>query len=715
MPNLDALRAVLLGLLFVMVSGLILVFPISLTGGNEQLQEGDVVQRDVVAPQRITYISQIQTGLARDRAESAVAEVYDPPDTRVARQQVARAQQIFDYLDTVRADTYASPEDKRQLVAEIKDLSLPDNATDLLLTADSEAWSLIKNETIRVLDQSMRAEIRPSQLAAARRRLPTLLGLDVSDEAAVAIVAIVEDLIQPNTLVNEQRTAEERQSARESVQPVVVTYEQNQRILGAGDLVGPSEIEALEVLGLQQPAFKLSDLAGDVAFVAVIGLMIGLYILRFKPGLLQQPRYLWLMFWLLLLFVALIRLMVPGHTILPYLLPVATLSIVLAALIEMPLSILITALMGLVIGYMAGGSLELAAYGMIGGLVGIFSLGRVERVNRLLWSGVYVALANVAVILIFRIPSGDIDSIGLAQLVAAGVVNGALSASLTLICFFLAGNLLGITTSLQLQELAQPTQPLLRQLLLRAPGTYHHSLMVSNLAEQAAERIGADALLTRVGAYYHDVGKMVRPYFFVENQVDGVNFQDRLDPRISVQIIIRHVQDGLDLARKYRLPRDVRAFIPEHQGTGIIKFFYHQALERAEDPSQVDEADFRYPGPKPQRKETAIVMLADSCEAAVRAAHPASGEEIGKVVRRIINEKLTSGELDECDLTARDLDQIRGAFVEMLQGVFHPRIKYPEEVSKELEGGGQAAVLMPQSLPAAVPAQTHSEPGNAPR
>ena len=715
MPNLDALRAVLLGLLFVMVSGLILVFPISLTGGNEQLQEGDVVQRDVVAPQRITYISQIQTGLARDRAESAVAEVYDPPDTRVARQQVARAQQIFDYLDTVRADTYASPEDKRQLVAEIKDLSLPDNATDLLLTADSEAWSLIKNETIRVLDQSMRAEIRPSQLAAARRRLPTLLGLDVSDEAAVAIVAIVEDLIQPNTLVNEQRTAEERQSARESVQPVVVTYEQNQRILGAGDLVGPSEIEALEVLGLQQPAFKLSDLAGDVAFVAVIGLMIGLYILRFKPGLLQQPRYLWLMFWLLLLFVALIRLMVPGHTILPYLLPVATLSIVLAALIEMPLSILITALMGLVIGYMAGGSLELAAYGMIGGLVGIFSLGRVERVNRLLWSGVYVALANVAVILIFRIPSGDIDSIGLAQLVAAGVVNGALSASLTLICFFLAGNLLGITTSLQLQELAQPTQPLLRQLLLRAPGTYHHSLMVSNLAEQAAERIGADALLTRVGAYYHDVGKMVRPYFFVENQVDGVNFQDRLDPRISVQIIIRHVHDGLDLARKYRLPRDVRAFIPEHQGTGIIKFFYHQALERAEDPSQVDEADFRYPGPKPQRKETAIVMLADSCEAAVRAAHPASGEEIGKVVRRIINEKLTSGELDECDLTARDLDQIRGAFVEMLQGVFHPRIKYPEEVSKELEGGGQAAVLMPQSLPAAVPAQTHSEPGNAPR
>jgi len=284
--------------------------------------------------------------------------------------------------------------------------------------------------------------------------------------------------------------------------------------------------------------------------------------------------------------------------------------------------------------------------------------------------------------------------------VAAGVANGVFSASLTLIGFFLAGNFLGITTSLQLHELARPTQPLLRQLLLRAPGTYHHSLMVSNLAEQAAERIGADALLTRVGAYYHDVGKIVRPYFFVENQMNGMNVQNRLDPRISAQIIISHVKDGLDLARKHRLPGDVRAFIPEHQGRGVIKYFYNQALEQAEDPSLVDEDDFRYPGPKPQSRETAIVMLADSCEAAVRAAHPTSAEEIDKIVHRIISEKLTSGELDECDVTTRDLDQVRSAFVEMLHGVFHPRVKYPEEVKEELASGGRAALPLPQSVPA---------------
>jgi putative nucleotidyltransferase with HDIG domain len=702
LPSLVQVRALLMGVLFVVLSSLILVLPIPLSGGSEQLSAGDVAQRDILAPQRITYVSEIQTDLARDFEEAKVKEVVDPPDKRIAREQVARARQIFDYFDSVRADIYATFDEKRELFAAVEDLTLTDSVITSLLTADSETWSVIKSETVEVLDQAMRAEIRPSssELRAVRRRLPTFLDLDVSDETAAIIVAVVEDLIQPNTFVNEQRTAEERQLARESVQPVVVTYEEDQRILRAGDLVKPEDIEALEALGLQQPAFELTDLIGDVAYVTLIGLVIVFYTLRFWPRILDRSRYLWLLFWLLILFVVQVRLMVPGHTILPYLFPMAALSIMLAVLIEVRLSILVTILIGLVIGYIAGGSLEFTVYAIMGGLVGIFSLGRVERVNRLLWSGVYVSLMNVAIVLIFRLPNNSLDQMGLLQLIAAGVANGAFSASLTLIGFFLAGNLLGVTTSLQLLELARPTQPLLRQLLLRAPGTYHHSLMVSNLAEQAAERIGADALLTRVGAYYHDVGKMMRPYFFVENQMDGINVQDRLDPHTSAQIIVSHVKDGLELAKKYHVPPDVCAFIPEHQGTGLIKYFYHQAVEQADDPDSVDDAEFRYPGPKPQSKETAIVMLADSCEAAVRAALPTSVEEIDKIVHRIINDKLTGGDLDECDLTTRDLEQIRSAFVEMLHGVFHPRVKYPEEVKKEeLASGSQPALPAPQSTP----------------
>jgi putative nucleotidyltransferase with HDIG domain len=708
-PSLSELRAAMLGVLFVALSSLILVLQIPLSGGNVQLQPGDVAQRDVLAPQRISYVSQIRTDLERARREAAVSEVYDPPDTRVARQQITLARQIFDYFDSVRADNHATPEEKRALIAAVKDLSLSSRVQDILLTVDTETWSVIESETISVLNQAMRAEIRPNQVSLARRRVPTLLDFDVTDEAATVVVAIVEDLIQPNTFVNEQRTDEERQLAREGVQPVTVTFEKNQRILRAGDLVTPADVEALQAMGLQQPMYEPRELIGKVAYIALLGLVIGLYMLRFRPHVLDKSRYMWLLFWLLLLFVALVRLMVPGHTILPYLYPMAALSIMLAVLIEARLSILITIVIGLVIGYIADGSLEFTVYTVLGGLVGIFSLGRVERVNRLLWSGVYVSLTNVAIVLIFRLPSNSLDSMGLVQLISAGVANGILSASLTLVGFFLAGNLLGVTTSLQLLELARPTQPLLRQLLLRAPGTYHHSLMVSNLAEQAAERIGADALLTRVGAYYHDVGKTVRPYFFVENQMDGINVQDKLNPRTSAQIIISHVKDGLELAKKYRLPRDVRAFIPEHQGTGLIKYFYHQAVEQAEDPSMVDEADFHYPGPRPQSRETAIVMLADSCEAAVRAAHPNSIEEMDKIARRVINDKLTSGELDECDLTARDLDQIREAFVEMLHGVFHPRVKYPEDVKENLSADGPVALPGPQSLPATMSSSSQKE------
>ncbi len=703
LPGLADLRSMLLGMLFVALSSLILVVQIPAGGGSEQLKVGDVAQRDVLAPRHVTYVSEIKTEAARARAEAAVPEIYDPPDARIARQQVARARQIFDYFDSIRADAYASLDDKRGLMAAVNDLTLTDDIIDSLLAANDETWAIIKAETVSVLDQALRAEIRPDQLSAARRRLPMLLDLEVSDEASVVITAIVEDLIQPNTFINEQRIAEERQAARDSVQSVTVTYVKNESILRAGDLVRPEDIEALQELGLQQPTFELPDLIGAVAYVVIIALVMGLYLLRFRPRALDQPRHQGLLLLLLLLFIGMARMMVPGHTLLPYLFPMAALSIMLAALIDVQLGILMTLLVGLIVGYVAKGSLELTVYSVMGGLTGVFSLGRVERVNRLLWSSVYVALMNVAIVLIFRVPSGNFDPVGLLQLIAAGVANGALSASLTLIGFFLVGNLIGITTSLQLLDLARPTQPLLQQLLLRAPGTYHHSLMVSNLAEQAAERIGADALLTRVGAYYHDVGKAMRPYFFVENQIEGVNVQDRLDPRTSAQIIISHVKDGLDLAKKYRLPRNVRAFIPEHQGTGLIKYFYHQALEQATDPTQVDEADFRYPGPRPRSKETAVVMLADGCEAAVRAARPDSVEEIDKVVRRVITDKLTSSELDQCDLTMRDLDRIRSAFVETLQGVFHPRIKYPVQVQEELASASLVALPAPQPAPATPP------------
>jgi putative nucleotidyltransferase with HDIG domain len=437
-----------------------------------------------------------------------------------------------------------------------------------------------------------------------------------------------------------------------------------------------------ETLGTWVLQRSTLELLGILAYAILIGLVMRLYLVQFRPRLLEQARYRWLLLLLVVLFVSAALVMIPATTFLPYLFPMAALSILLAMLIDPHLSIMVTILVGLGVGYIAHGSLALTVYMVMGGLIGFLSLGRMKRVSRVPWTGAYVALSNVTTVLVFDIAGGNYDALELPQLLLMGIANGVLSASLALIGFFMANSWMGIITSVRLLDLVQPTQPLLQQLLLHAPGTYHHSLLVSDLAEQAAERVGADALLTRVGAYYHDIGKMVQPEFFIENQQQTAG--DRLDPRTSAQIIISHVKEGLKLAKKYRLPREVRAFIAEHQGTGLVKYFYHQALEQADDPAQVDEADFRYPGPKPQSKETAIVMLADSCEAAVRADRPTSTEEIDQVVHHVIIDKVSSGELDECDLTIHDLDQIRSAFVEMLTGAFHPRVKYPEEVTENL-------------------------------
>ncbi|MDQ3809656.1 MAG: HDIG domain-containing protein, partial [Chloroflexota bacterium] len=255
-------------------------------------------------------------------------------------------------------------------------------------------------------------------------------------------------------------------------------------------------------------------------------------------------------------------------------------------------------------------------------------------------------------------------------------VNGILSSLLAVGSFAVLGRLFGILTTMQLLELANPTQPVLRRLLMEAPGTYHHSIMVGNLAERAAEVIGADSLLVRVAAYYHDIGKLERPWAFIENQADSLaNVHDTLDPSASAQMIAAHVTDGVKLAEKYGLPARIREMIPQHHGTRTISFFYQQASERSSE--MVDAALFTYPGPRPQTREAAILMLADSTEAAARAARDHSREGIERLVERIIRQRLEEGQFDECNLTLRDVTRIKQSFVTLLFGIYHPRIPYP--------------------------------------
>ena len=328
---------------------------------------------------------------------------------------------------------------------------------------------------------------------------------------------------------------------------------------------------------------------------------------------------------------------------------------------------------------------------------------------------------------------GARDLRGILELWFASAASAAGSGIAAVGTFAVLGSVFGILTVFQLLELANPSQPLLRRLLVETPGTYHHSLMVGNLAERAAEAIGADPLVTRVAAYYHDVGKLANPLAFIENQAGGENIHDQLEPEVSAQIVKQHVVDGIDLAYKSRLPKALIAYIPQHHGTAIMSYFYARAKERAAAPyggigtgegataaAAVDERVFRHAGPKPQSREAALIMLADGVEASVRSLSSRDEPAIRAMVTRIIEERTADAQFDECDLTLRDLERIREAFVGQLLGMYHTRIAYPQNTVVELEsrraaaGGGGGSGRGLRFLGGTDPAGSHRRVGGPP-
>ncbi len=658
------------------------------------LEANEVSPVTILAPSDLTYESEIRTEQARDAEAASVQDIYDAPDASVARQQEIRARQILDYMSTVRMDQYASPEQQASWIAAIIDLDLSPEVIEILLTLDEEEWQAVKDETVRVLVRAMQGEIKESRLAEVRRSLPTLISLSMSSNQAAVVEAIASDLVTANTFYNAARTEEAKTQAREATEPVKVTIRQGEAIVREGGRVSTLAIETLDAYGLRQREIQWPAAVGAIAMAAITTILLVLLILRLRPMIWTRWRVSTITILLIAIFVALGKLMLAfPDSVIPYLYPLPALSMILSILFGPALGIAAGVVVALIGGYISGGSIEIAAYLLTGTLMGALSLGQADRLKTFLRAAVAVALTNATIILLFGLLQPDLDLVKIGINATVGLVSGGLATSLALAAFFVLSSMLDLTTSFQLMELSRPTHPLFRQLLLKAPGTYHHTLLVANMAEEAAERIGADGLLARVGTYYHDIGKTERPFFFTENRVGTVNPHERLDPYTSARIIIGHVSDGLELAKKYRIPSAVAAFIPEHHGTGMTLAFYRLAAQQAgDDGESVREEDFRYPGPKPQSRETAITMLADTSEARVRSTEPDSIEEIEQIIADSIKAKRDDGQLDECDLTLRDLKEIQAAFLRVLKGVFHPRVKYPEPVKVLTADGREVEV-----------------------
>ncbi len=678
-----ALRQAGFWLILTLATAFVLVFTLS---NSYDLAPGDVALQDIRAPRDLNYVSEILSAQAEAEAVRHVAPRYTSPDSAVARDQYNRARKVLAYLRALRADSYASDSQKYAWLLAVPELSdVSQNTANIIFTLPDANWDRVRLEFLDLLDQVMRQEvIRAADLNEVRQRIPARIALDLAQDEAVAVNALVVRFIRPNVFYDADATEIARQEAREAVGPVFHSLRSGEVIVREGSVISELDMEILQEFGLTARQTEWPDLSVAVLFAGGSVLVLGAYLWRFESTTLDGGRKESLLLLLLLVFLLLARLLIPSGGLLPYLFPAAAMTMLLATTLGLPSAIGAIAFLSGVSGWIGGQSLSLTVFVLLSGVVSALTLPRYEQTGAIFRSGFLAGLVGALVLTVFSVNELFSDPVTVMLKMGVCVVGGIIAGGLTAGGLFVLTPLFDLTTNFRLMELSRPNHPLLQRLLREAPATFNHVMMVTSLSEQAAERIGANALLTRVGAYYHDIGKLLRPYFFVENQQGLSNPHDRLDPYTSVDVLQGHVRDGIKLAKQYRLPARVRAFIPEHHGTMRASFFYQKAIEAAGGEADlVDEDQFRYPGPTPQSRETLLVMLADASEAATRARRPSTPEELSSVVDYIFEERIRAGQLDECPITMQELHIVKSTYIDLLRGAFHPRVKYPEPKKDE--------------------------------
>ena len=641
---------------------------------------GDVSSQDILAPQSLTYESEILTQQARQQAQARITPVYLPADPSITRHQIERLRVVMNYISTVRLDSLATTQQKIADLQATTDTVIGSDLAAQILSLNDFRWQAVQQEASSVLEQTMRNTIREDNLIDARRSLPTLVSFSLPQDQAALVVDLVSPFVVANSLYSAEKTEAARQQVLQAVAPVKRSFIVGETIVLRGQVITEDNWEALQKFGLVQPKSHDQDLVGVGAIVVVISAFVTLYFNRRQIPPIDDLRSLTLLCINLIVFLIGARFLIPNRAVLPYVYPLPAFGLVLAALFNIEIGLVFSVVISILAGYGLPNSLDLTLFYMLTSLCGVLVVGRARRIASFIWAGIAIGATGIGVILALRLPNSVTDWIGMATLAGASVFNGMASASLALLFQFLYSQVLGLTTALQLLEVSRPDHPLLQVILRAAPGTYQHSLQVANLAEQAAERIGADGLLVRVGAIFHDAGKVANPLFFIENQVPGqIDSHDDLDPAQAAATIIRHVNDGEQLARKYRLPSRLRDFMTEHHGTLLARYQYTRAVEAAGNrPELVDESLFRYPGPRPRSRETALLMLADGVEARARAELPKGEVELRSLVLRVFDFCQKEGQLDETRLTLRDLSQAADSFITTLRNTYHPRIQYPE-------------------------------------
>jgi len=639
----------------------------------------------------VTIEDKESTEKKKAEAKEAVEDVYTQK-TEYAQNQVDLVASIFDAIIEVNKE-YDQLENKSEASKqEMLQDKLPDNirkdlsdkAISELLQTNKEELSVAKDAVVTAVHHVMKNQVMISDLEEMKDQAEGQLvyTTNVSSNLKAAMNEIARSSIIPNVIYDPQKTSENRQAAVEKVEPVRI--KQGQIIVEENQLINADIYRQLQLAGLLNNKGMLQPFIGlSLLIIIMIGgsafYLRGFHANTYKPLLLYAI--------ITSITIALMKILSFFQRIdlseIGYLAPVAVGGILLRVLMNEKIAIISSILFAICGSIIFNGELTTAfnmnigIYLLISNITAILFLMDKQRKARVLQAGLVVALMNVIVSLsIIFIKNGQLDTVELGYYSLMAMASGIISSVLAigLLPFFESG--FGILSTMKLIELSSPNHPLLRKILTETPGTYHHSVMVANLSEAACETIGANGLLARVGAYYHDIGKTKRPQYFIENQMNIRNPHDALSPKVSKNIITSHTTDGAAILRKHKLPKEIVDIAEQHHGTSLLKFFYHKALEQTEE--EIKEEDYRYEGPKPQTKEAAVICIADSVEAAVRSMPNPTPEKIEKIVRSIINDRVEDKQFIECDITLKELELIRQALCETLNGIFHSRIEYPE-------------------------------------
>ena len=649
---------------------------------RETVQVGSVATKRYVAPE--DTVDEAATEKLREAAANSVGPIYKT-DTTVMDKNVTMVEGVFQELDTVLAGL-PEGESFYNAVQEIS-LELPVVLSNRQLMAyenlTAEQRKAFANDCVSVLKEIYGKGVTADGLTEAKASgLGYLQELAWSSDLKTMAGVILSAAVEPNLIVDEAAVEAAKEEKRAEVDEVLIR--KNQKIVDEGEIITQEIYDKLVALNLVSETGLEGSLMPMLGSLVITGMLFAALYLFFRWGkgnILLKPNEIRMLFTIYMMMVLLIRIL--ANLTIFTIVPVGLFAMLVSLLVGRRMALWLNALFCIIGCFIFNGDVQFLMYALISGTFAALIIQKTDKRSHLIPAALGMAAVDFVTTISLGFFFGEGYSAELLLQSGIGAVTGLLSMIVAVGSLPFWENMFEANTPLRLMELTNPNNELLRKLMIEAPGTYHHSLIMANLAETAVYDIGGNTALARAGAYYHDVGKLRYPQFFVENQ-SGHNPHDELPPEKSAKIITGHTKGGLELAERYKLPPVVRDMIVEHHGNSLVKFFYFKAL-KLYGAENVNEADYRYQGRIPSSRESAVVMLADTVEAAVRSmlGHGKTMEEAEAAVKNLMKDKLDDGQLNNSGLTLNELETIRLAFLKVFHGMYHERVSYPEQ--KEIQ------------------------------